>query len=175
MTAGVQRAARGRAGGADVKVGESDTLIVHAVHIRRFQNRIAVRRNVAEALIVGEDKDDIRPSAGEAGRVQRGRNEQGREEEEAEGELHEGCDPLAGTVLGTKWNAPSRGGYQRRPLESPQSSAKPSPCPSLKAVSRVTRNRRRLFAQKCPDRPSEISIVTLLCCHHTLHRAAPVD
>jgi hypothetical protein len=63
---GHDRAPRGRARGADVEILEPDTLIVHAVHVGRLDLGVAVGGDVAVALVVGQDEDDVGPLAGEA-------------------------------------------------------------------------------------------------------------
>ena len=52
MPARHQSAPRGRAGRADMEVGESQTLPVQPVEIRSLQHRVAMRRNIAVSLIV---------------------------------------------------------------------------------------------------------------------------
>ena len=56
---GQELAARGRAHGGDVEVGQADGLGVQAVEVRRLEDRIAVAREVAVALVVGHDDDDV--------------------------------------------------------------------------------------------------------------------
>jgi hypothetical protein len=46
-----------------VEVGEPDTFIVQAVHLRRLEDGIAGAGKIAVTLIVGKDNDDVRPSA----------------------------------------------------------------------------------------------------------------
>jgi hypothetical protein len=48
-----------------VKVGEPPAFGMKPVDVRRSQNRIAVAREVAVALIIGENEDDIGPFPGE--------------------------------------------------------------------------------------------------------------
>ena len=58
--AGQQRAARRRAGRADVKIGEAHAFVVKAVQVRRLQHGIAVAGEIAITLVIAEDEDDIR-------------------------------------------------------------------------------------------------------------------
>ena len=55
-----QRGARRRAGRTDLKVNEPRALGMEPVEVWRFEDRIAVAAQFAVALIVGEDKDDVR-------------------------------------------------------------------------------------------------------------------
>ena len=84
VPAGEQRTARGRAGGADVEVREPHAFAVQPVEVRRLEHRIAMRRDVAVALIVGEDENDVRAFARKAGGVGAGGGEdRGQAEERA--------------------------------------------------------------------------------------------
>ena len=47
-----------------MEIGEPHAFIVQAVEVRRFQHRVAVARQVAVALVVDEDEQNIRPGAG---------------------------------------------------------------------------------------------------------------
>ena len=59
MPAGHEGRARRRTGRADVKIGETHALVVQPVEIGRFQNRVAVTRQIAVALVIGQNKNDI--------------------------------------------------------------------------------------------------------------------
>ena len=67
VAAGEERAARGRARGADVEVREAHALGVETVHVRGLEHGVAVGGDVAVALVVGEEEDDVRALAGERG------------------------------------------------------------------------------------------------------------
>src|SRR5436305_14910170 len=56
---GHDRCARGRARRAGMEVRKTHALIVQAVEVRRLDQRITVARDVAIALIVGEDEDQV--------------------------------------------------------------------------------------------------------------------
>ena len=85
VTAGEQRGARGCAGGADAEVLEAHALRMQAVHVRRFEDGIAVAGDVGVALIVSEEENDVRLFARETSGVG-GKREQ---EEKGEGACHE--------------------------------------------------------------------------------------
>ena len=57
--AGQELAARRRAHRRDVEVGEPDALVVQPVEVRRLQHRIAVAGQLAVALVVGDDDEDV--------------------------------------------------------------------------------------------------------------------
>ena len=59
VAAGHQLAAGGGAHGGHVEIGEADALAVQPVDVRRPQHGVAMARQVAVALVVGEDQDDI--------------------------------------------------------------------------------------------------------------------
>ena len=59
VVAGEQAGAGGGAGGADVIVGEAHGVLVEAVEARRADRAVAVTAQVAVALVVGEDEDDV--------------------------------------------------------------------------------------------------------------------
>jgi hypothetical protein len=65
MAAAEQRAARRRTRGAHHEVFEADALASDAVHVGRLEDRIAMRGNIAVALIVGEEEDDVGLLAGD--------------------------------------------------------------------------------------------------------------
>ena len=73
---GQKRGSRRGAGGGDVVIGEADALSVQRVEIRRLQDRVSVAGEVAVALIVGDDQDDI----GALGRVDGERADEEQEE-----------------------------------------------------------------------------------------------
>ena len=56
---GKQRGAGGRASRRDVVVGEDSGLVVEFIEMGRFDDRIAVAGEVAVALVVGDDKNDV--------------------------------------------------------------------------------------------------------------------
>ena len=56
---GHQLAARGRAHGRHVKVGEPHAFGVQPVDVRRFDHWVAVGRKVAIALVIGQDQDHV--------------------------------------------------------------------------------------------------------------------
>ena len=56
---GHERGAGGRAARADAEVGHAHRFGVKPVHVRRFQNGMTVRADVAVALVVGEEEDDV--------------------------------------------------------------------------------------------------------------------
>jgi hypothetical protein len=65
MAAGEQRGACGGAGGTHTEVLKAHALGVEAVEVRRFENGIAVGGEIAVALVVGEQEDDVRTFARE--------------------------------------------------------------------------------------------------------------
>ena len=65
VPAGHQRRARRGASRADMKVGEAHALGVEPIKIRCLQNRVPMSGNVAIALIVGNQKHDVRLAPGE--------------------------------------------------------------------------------------------------------------
>jgi hypothetical protein len=64
---GEERAARGRAGRADVKLVEAHALGAEAIQVGRLQDRVPVGGNVAVALIVSEKEHDVGLATGECG------------------------------------------------------------------------------------------------------------
>ena len=66
-----------RARGTDVEVGEADTFSVETVEVRGFQDGVAVARQVAIALVVGQDEDDVGPLPGRRVGQGRGRDQEG--------------------------------------------------------------------------------------------------
>src|SRR5207302_1028813 len=76
MTAGHQRRARGRAGWADVEVGEANTLTVKPVEVGCLQNRVAVTGQVAITLVIREQEDNVGPGKRCFCRAERARCEQ---------------------------------------------------------------------------------------------------
>ena len=52
------RSGRGT-GRADVKIGEADAARVQLVDVRRLQDRIAVAGEIAVALVIGDDENDV--------------------------------------------------------------------------------------------------------------------
>ena len=60
VTAGQQGAARRRARRRDLEVGEPDALGAELIEVRRLEDRIPVGAQVAIALVVGQDEDDVR-------------------------------------------------------------------------------------------------------------------
>ncbi len=64
MAAGLDRRACGRAGGADVKIRKPRAVFVELIEVRCLDDRIAVTGEVAVALIIGDDQNDVRPAAG---------------------------------------------------------------------------------------------------------------
>ena len=50
---------RRSAGGSDVKVREADALVVEPVQVGRLQPGVAVGAQIAVALVVGDDQDDV--------------------------------------------------------------------------------------------------------------------
>ena len=61
MAAGHERGPRRRAGRAHVKFSEPHALIAKPIEVGRVDDRIAVRGDVAIALVVGHHVDDVRP------------------------------------------------------------------------------------------------------------------
>ena len=59
VVAGEKAGAGGGAGGADVVVGEAHGVLVEAVEAGRADCAVAVAAQVAVALVVGEDEDDV--------------------------------------------------------------------------------------------------------------------
>ncbi len=59
VPSGHQLAARGRTHGRHVEVRKPHTFGMQPVHVRCLDHRIAVRRDVAVALIIGNDEDDV--------------------------------------------------------------------------------------------------------------------
>ena len=59
VVAGEKAGPGGGAGGADVVVGEAHGVLVEAVEARRADRAVAVAAQVAVALVVGEDEDDV--------------------------------------------------------------------------------------------------------------------
>src|SRR5690606_1215954 len=59
ISSGHQGAARGSAGGRHMKVGGSQGLTEKAIEVRRFDDLVAMVRNIAVPLIVGYHQDDI--------------------------------------------------------------------------------------------------------------------
>ena len=54
-----------RAGRADVEVGEANAFVMQPVEVGRLEDRVAVAGQIAVALVVGEDEDDVRAAADE--------------------------------------------------------------------------------------------------------------
>ena len=71
MPSGHQGGSGGRAGGAYEKVGEPQALRLETVEVRRLEHRVAMRREVAVALVVGEHQHDVRTQAGQRRRLSR--------------------------------------------------------------------------------------------------------
>ena len=61
MAAGHERGPRRRAGRAHVKFSEPHALIAKPIEVGRVDDRIAMRGDVAIALVVGHHVDDVRP------------------------------------------------------------------------------------------------------------------
>jgi hypothetical protein len=68
-----------------VEIGEADAFVVEAIEIGRLEDGVAVAREVAVALVVAQDEEDVGAFAGEllGGRVDG--EEEEREEEWAHG------------------------------------------------------------------------------------------
>ena len=78
VPAGHQRAARRRARGADMEVREPHALGMQLVEVGRLEHGIAMRGDVAVALVVGEDEDDVGPFASDGrGHLRRDRRRRG--------------------------------------------------------------------------------------------------
>ena len=45
-----------------MEVGEAHALVVQAVEVRRLEDRVAVARQVAVPLVIGQNKDDVGPA-----------------------------------------------------------------------------------------------------------------
>src|SRR5262249_5206719 len=76
---------RRRTGGADVEVRETDALSVQAIEVRRLQDGIAVARQVAVALVIGEKKDNVGPACRQrGGGLRRGLGAEGRGQDSSE-------------------------------------------------------------------------------------------
>ena len=73
-----------RSRGADVEVREAHAFVVEAIHVRRLEQRVPVRGDVAVALVVGEDEQDVGSLAGEGGGSLADRDGKERPEQEAE-------------------------------------------------------------------------------------------
>ena len=71
MAPGDERAAGGRTRRTDMEVREAHALVMQAVHVGRLEDGIAVGGNIAVALVVGQDENDVRPFAVDAIRMQR--------------------------------------------------------------------------------------------------------
>ena len=65
VPAGHESRARRRTGRADVEVRETDPFRMKAIHVRRLQDRVAVRGDIAVPLVVGEDEHDVRLLTGD--------------------------------------------------------------------------------------------------------------
>ena len=60
MSAGKERAARGRAGWADVKISEAHPFIVQAIDIRSIKHGMPVTGHVPITLVIRENKYNVR-------------------------------------------------------------------------------------------------------------------
>ena len=66
VSPGEQTGARRRADGRDIEVLEPDALARELVEMRRLDLGVAVNAQIAEALVVGHDEQDIRPPSAAA-------------------------------------------------------------------------------------------------------------
>ena len=103
---GEQGAAGRRAGRADMEVHEPHTIGVQPIEVRRPEDGVAVGREVAVALVVGEDEEDVGSARrGGGGRERRqqddwsgGEPQEGGSEGGSEGEAHGGKERRNGRI-----------------------------------------------------------------------------